>query len=264
MKAIIFLFFMLISGSVWSQKIHVIYTHVRSPIATLKENLYIDGSKAISKQDSLFQVNTMSSGEGNYAMVQKGGGSKQAVYYLSNIGTNQKNRDYFFTSYINPGVDYFFVHDKVPAPVWKIDHQSTKKIAGYVCTKATTLFRGSAVTAYFAKDLPYSAGPFKFFGLPGLILDVRADNKDFDIWKADKVIVNYPEKVNFAPAFKKYTKIEMKDFMEIKEKDFRKRSDENLKKIKSFLPSSVEVHSAPNSRFGIEKIFEWETKAPGT
>jgi GLPGLI family protein len=41
-----------------------------------------------------------------------------------------------------------------------------KKILGYDCIKATANFRGSEVTAYFTKELPYSAGPFKFFGLP--------------------------------------------------------------------------------------------------
>jgi GLPGLI family protein len=61
-----------------------------------------------------------------------------------------------------------------------------KKILGYDCIKATANFRGSEVTAYFTKELPYSAGPFKFFGLPGVILDIREDNKNFNIWKAEK------------------------------------------------------------------------------
>ncbi|MEL1244715.1 GLPGLI family protein [Flavobacterium sp. DGU11] len=48
----------------------------------------------------------------------------------------------------------------------------TKKIAGYNCIKATTVFRGREWVAWFAPDIALPFGPWKFHGLPGLILEV--------------------------------------------------------------------------------------------
>ncbi len=43
-------------------------------------------------------------------------------------------------------------------------------VCGYNCQKATTTFRGLTWTVWFTLDLPYSDGPWKLCGLPGLIL----------------------------------------------------------------------------------------------
>ena len=43
-------------------------------------------------------------------------------------------------------------------------------VCGYPCHKATTIFRGRIWTVWYTLDLPYSDGPWKFCGLPGLVL----------------------------------------------------------------------------------------------
>ena len=43
-------------------------------------------------------------------------------------------------------------------------------VCGYPCHKATTIFRGRFWTVWYTLDLPYSDGPWKFCGLPGLVL----------------------------------------------------------------------------------------------
>ena len=43
-------------------------------------------------------------------------------------------------------------------------------VCGYPCHKATTTFRGRTWTVWYTLDLPYSDGPWKFCGLPGLVL----------------------------------------------------------------------------------------------
>lgn len=57
---------------------------------------------------------------------------------------------------------------------WSI-HLEKKNILGYSCQKATTIFRGRKWTAWFSIEIPVSDGPWKFCGLPGLILSVSDD-----------------------------------------------------------------------------------------
>lgn len=65
--------------------------------------------------------------------------------------------------------------EKIPKMEWAIQPEH-KTVLGYDCQKATCRFRGRDYTAWFAADIPLGYGPWKFGGLPGLILEV-ADTK---------------------------------------------------------------------------------------
>ncbi|WP_395064680.1 GLPGLI family protein [Flavobacterium sp.] len=56
---------------------------------------------------------------------------------------------------------------------WTIT-KNTKYVLSYICQEAVGSFRGREYKAYFLKDIPISNGPFKFDGLPGLILEVQS------------------------------------------------------------------------------------------
>jgi GLPGLI family protein len=45
-------------------------------------------------------------------------------------------------------------------------------LAGYACQRATTTFGGRQWEAWFTREVPVSEGPYKFSGLPGLIVKV--------------------------------------------------------------------------------------------
>lgn len=51
--------------------------------------------------------------------------------------------------------------------------QEKDTILGYPVQKATTQYGGRKWIVWFASDIPIPDGPYKFFGLPGLILKVH-------------------------------------------------------------------------------------------
>ena len=54
---------------------------------------------------------------------------------------------------------------------WEIQPEN-KEILGFSVQKATGNFAGRNYIAWFAPELPFSDGPYKFGGLPGLILEI--------------------------------------------------------------------------------------------
>ncbi|HBZ67975.1 MAG TPA: hypothetical protein DEO70_14165 [Bacteroidales bacterium] len=68
--------------------------------------------------------------------------------------------------------DLFLYEEQLPEFNWIIQPEK-KTILTHMCQKALTSFRGRNYEAWFAPDLPFPDGPFKFSGLPGLILEIR-------------------------------------------------------------------------------------------
>lgn len=69
-----------------------------------------------------------------------------------------------------------------------------EKIGDYNTQKATTEFGGRKWTAWFSSDIPFQDGPYKFYGLPGLIVKIEDSEKNYS-WKlsGNKKIENYEE-----------------------------------------------------------------------
>jgi len=72
----------------------------------------------------------------------------------------------------------YIYHENMNEFIWKISND-TISILGYTCQKATTTFRGRNYTAWFAPEIPSNNGPWKFGGLPGLILKISDDKRNF-------------------------------------------------------------------------------------
>lgn len=72
---------------------------------------------------------------------------------------------------------YVYTENK-PVFDWMVT-SDTLTVLGYPCKKAVCLFRGRHYTAWFAPDIPLMEGPWKFNGLPGLIMKVEDVDKDY-------------------------------------------------------------------------------------
>jgi len=71
---------------------------------------------------------------------------------------------------------------------WKILPE-TVKIGEYEAQKAETTFAGRKWYAWFTQDIPFQDGPYKFKGLPGLIVKVEDANGNysFDLQQSKKI-----------------------------------------------------------------------------
>ncbi|HOY04602.1 MAG TPA: GLPGLI family protein [Saprospiraceae bacterium] len=81
----------------------------------------------------------------------------------------------------------YIIEDTLNPPDWKILND-LKEVAGHICMKASwkDTIKEQEIVAWFAMDIPVSAGPERFYGLPGLILEVDVNNGGMVV-TADKI-----------------------------------------------------------------------------
>ena len=72
----------------------------------------------------------------------------------------------------NVGMDYYIYEDSTARMEWTL-LADTATVCGYPCRKAKAWFRGRQWEAWYTEEVPVDAGPWKFNGLPGLILRAR-------------------------------------------------------------------------------------------
>lgn len=77
-------------------------------------------------------------------------------------------------------VSGYFYHKNFIFPIenWKLQTEQ-KEIGGYVCQKALLLYEGRAWEAWYTLDISIFDGPYKFYGLPGLILEIYSKDGDY-------------------------------------------------------------------------------------
>lgn len=183
------------------------------------ENAYLDISPEKSvfysenriKRDSVIQAAMQSGGTRGFNRDQMQ--SLRSIINYS-IEKDKKSQKMIFKDRIGRDV-YTYEEDR---PIsWKIFPETTK-IGEYKVQKAETDFGGRKWTAWFTTDLPYQDGPYKFGGLPGLIVKVEDDKDEysFDLMKNYK-IADFPTLNQFGNTIKvkrsDYVK-QQKKFME--------------------------------------------------
>ena len=126
------------------------------------------------------------------------------------------NNDIFYKWYITG--KKFYIKDQ-PNFEWKILPE-TKDILGYACQKAITTFRGRNYEAYFAIIDGATGGPWKFNGLPGVILEIESTDGEFKILsygintiKLDNPVVNPYISENFI-SWEKYKDLYNRKYIE--------------------------------------------------
>ena len=73
------------------------------------------------------------------------------------------------------GVEKYWYEEELPQIDWVLT-DSIKDILGYECQMATGNLHGRNWTVWFTSEVPVMNGPWKFSGLPGLILEAIDDS----------------------------------------------------------------------------------------
>ncbi|MDR2148326.1 MAG: GLPGLI family protein [Tannerella sp.] len=73
----------------------------------------------------------------------------------------------------------FYYEEEMPVFKWNFSAIEQKTILDYKCNKATVSFRGRDFVAWYAPEIPVDNGPWKFGGLPGLILRLEDAKGNF-------------------------------------------------------------------------------------
>ena len=206
-------------------------------------------SESIYKEDETLNV---SEGRGPRGGFMFGGGNSGITY--KNIKTNQVVQQQEFLG------KQFLIKDSLQPLKWKMGSES-KKIGQYICFKATATkpFEGFdwkrnkpdenekntekladssttlktpreiEIVAWYTPQIAVSHGPLKYWGLPGLILELSADNTTV---LCTKIVINPSESESIKPlkkgkvvTQKEYNKIVITKSEEMKEMFKRRRNN---------------------------------------
>lgn len=123
------------------------------------KDTYTLDSLMLTSQGEAIKMDILANGAGKY------GKRINSYCILKDFSHNKET----FTD--NVGGNYLTYDEPVPQIKWELT-DSTKQIMGYKCQKASCSFRGRNYEAWFTTDIPSNDGPWKFNGLPGLIMKV--------------------------------------------------------------------------------------------
>jgi len=130
--------------------------------------------------------------------------------------------------YLNEGLfnQLFYIKDSLHSMKWELTNQKNV-ILNEQCFSAKTNFRGRSYTAFYAPSIASSDGPWKFGGLPGLILAVQSDDNIFQ-YSAVKIISNFMGKLE-KPDINKHKYINWMEYI----KTFTATIDNYVKLVRS-------------------------------
>jgi GLPGLI family protein len=143
----------------------------------------------------------------------------------------------------------YTIKEEIPNFDWRLEETFTKKIGDFNCKKATLTFRGRNFIAWYSEEYPIKMGPWKFSGLPGLIMEIYEENLRY-YWGVTS-IKNVSE-INISSLENKENEtISIKEYVDI---IYNKEQEP----IISDLPRGVKVENNKIPRTRLEVKFEWE------
>lgn len=99
--------------------------------------------------------------------------------YCEDYYSNYPQKGQLLNSLLIVNTEYRY-SESVPEFNWQISYGEIRTILGYISHKAIAKFRGYTWTVWFTPEIPVTQGPWKFNGLPGLILSASDADHYFE------------------------------------------------------------------------------------
>ncbi|WP_461147411.1 GLPGLI family protein [Spirosoma pulveris] len=126
-------------------------------------SIFIDNKKS----DSLFI-----SDDNTINFSKEGRDSLGKQFYINMPNKKLTFRDFV---YIDNEFMPVIVEEALPNLRWDFTNK-LKRIGNFNCNSARLSFRGRVYDAWYTSEIPTSLGPWKFHGLPGLIIEIKSQD----------------------------------------------------------------------------------------
>ncbi|MDQ0781505.1 GLPGLI family protein [Chryseobacterium sp. W4I1] len=184
------LFFLLLASLISAQSYRFVYEYKFRPDINNKDslvtdymNLDTDGKKSYYSNAVKFERDSVYNIDKSYPALLKGKHYDRNLNYTIEKDYADKTIN-FYDKFKNVS---FIITDN-ETPKWKMENEF-KKINTMNCQKAVAEYKGRKWEAWFCKDFPVSDGPYKFSGLPGLVVSIKDSENDhtFDLIQIKKI-----------------------------------------------------------------------------
>lgn len=144
------------------------------------------------------------------------------------------------------GLMFFMAYDdqkffKVEQPMsinWKLDNREDTVILGYTCQKAYTSYARRDYIAWYSTQIPLNDGPYKFNGLPGLILKI-SDTKNEHCFTLNSIKkVKYTQPITFT----------LNDYIDITAEEYTKIMKNKMARLFGTLQSGSVTFSSEEAK----------------
>jgi GLPGLI family protein len=257
MRILIILFFLINTNLIIAQekKVYVVYEITNVSVGT---PIYVKAKLFINEKISLYTIDPKDTKykKNEKAIFNEKDNTVKKITYKSS-----KNIFFLVTDRHKDSIEQtsgsdsfrFIIKEKIYPFNWVLQNE-TKLIGKFKCKKATTYFRGRNYIAWYSPEIPINNGPWKFSGLPGLILELKDFNNLFT-WKTQTIVYPYQEQIDInIPNESELNKVEIKEYVSLKGQN----SENYASIIKSKKPKGSEFTDIKIKRQGIELIYEWE------
>ncbi|MDD3772168.1 MAG: GLPGLI family protein [Weeksellaceae bacterium] len=148
------------------------------------------------------------------------------------VNTKEK----FFMKETEVGNKRYIIKDSLTVIDWKIQNE-TKEVEGIQVRKATASLKNNEITAWYAPKITYKSGPDKYWGLPGIILELETvqglqnGGKVVTTYKAVKIeILGKDKKMNQPNRGKIVTSAEIREIHDEANKKMREMYGDGVDK----------------------------------
>ena len=139
----------------------------------------------------------------------------------------------------------YLITELLPKFDWHIE-SNKKMIGGFECQKATVTHKGRKYDAWFTTEIPSTDGPWKFHGLPGLILEVRDSERKVEFLF---VSIHFNKNIDFIKPIKGIPISSEQELKVLK----RKIDEDLIRKLQSDIPKGDKMDVTINQPELIEK-----------